>query len=363
MLSRATQDERGLTLVEAAVGGFLLLVGVLGSISVFDSSGRESATGERQQIAVEQAKAELERMRDVPDAELAIDPTVAPGSATAWPNAGTPGDPVNRLDGGGANFRVGPGDTERIVYTTAGEGISGSSTIPVTMGSSAMGLTVYRFVTWRDEECPIADLGGLVNGFEPLTSAVGSEIAPLLGPGSILNALLGSLLSVVPVPVRSRLNSAKTLATTAQNMIIELNDALGHLEEVDPCDADVAALSEAQDNLALLAPAIDAVDDAVLAYRNACVRVGSVVVSCPTLGSATGATLNNAVSALENGNLDERLDDLIDSISAIDTVDHERNTKRLTVAIAIEDRQGSGPFKPVWATSISSDPDAGLLSP
>ena len=52
----------------------LLVIGILGGISVFDSSRRESATGERQQIAALQAQEELERLRDVPYAELALDP-------------------------------------------------------------------------------------------------------------------------------------------------------------------------------------------------------------------------------------------------------------------------------------------------
>ena len=355
------RHEDGFTLVESLVGGILLVVGILGGISVFDSSRRESASGERQEIAALQAQTELERVRDVAYSELELDPN----AAEAWTSSSEPGDPAARVvTGPPAGFRTGPSQTEDLVYAaTSGAGIDPQSTFPIEMGDATMDADVYRFVSWRDEECPVSDLSGLVAPLEGLTDTSTTLLGSVLAGGSILNTLLGPLFGLLNPVVRNRLDEAHDELTSIQAALVDLVAAIEALEEIDPCDADVEALNELQDTLGPLNPLLTELNSRINAYHAACLKVLGVIVSCPGSASALYTNLNATITNLVSADYETAFDELVDSLGELGSADHTHNTKRVTVAVVLEPRTGSGPLKPVWATSVVSNPDEGLLAP
>ncbi len=359
-LGRA-REESGFTLIESLVGGILLVIGILGGISVFDSSRRESASGERQQIAALQAQTELERFRDVPYSELELDPN----AAQAWTSSAGPGDPTARVvTGPPPGFRSGPSQTEDLAYAAAsGAGIDPQSTYPLAMGDATIDADVYRFVSWKDEECPVTDLSGLVGPLEVLADTSATQLDSILAGGSILNNLLGPLFGVLNPVVRNRLNDARDELTAIQAALADLVAAIEALNEIDPCDADVEALNELQDTLGPLNPMLTELNSRLNAYHAGCLKVLGVIVSCPGSASALYANLNATITNLESADYEAAFDELIDSLGALNSADHTHNTKRLTVAVVLEPRNGSGPLTPVWATSVVSNPTEGLLAP
>lgn len=362
MLRGAARDQSGVTIVEAMVAAFLLLVGILGSVSVFDSSRRESATGERQQIAVEQAQAELERMRDVPYEKLAVDPA-SPG----WESSGAPGDPLNRLDAAAGTFRVGPDRVESLTFAQAqGGGIAPLSRLDVAADGVPMNMWIYRFVTWRDEDCPVADTSGITGpldellvGLEPATGLIDG----LLGEDGLLSQALGLLL---PDSVRDALQAVgvdvEEIEAVLDARVANLTALVGSLgqAEIDPCDIDLEALGALDDTatIAALEPALRQLDGALAGYDGCVVDALGIGLVCDDFGP-----VQEAIDGLPDPDeLAADMDALIAALDAIDTADHDQNTKRLTVAVVLEPRTGSGPFKPVWATSVAGDPEAALLS-
>jgi hypothetical protein len=354
------REESGFTVVESLVGGILLVIGILGGISVFDSSRRESASGERQQIAALQAQTELERLRDVPYSELELNPN----AAETWTSSTGPGDPTARVVTGPPRFRTGPSQTEDLVYAAAsGAGIDPQSTYPLEMGDASIDADVYRFVSWKDEECPVADLSGLVGPLEGLTDISTSLLGSMLSGGSILNTLLGPLFGLLNPVVRNRLTVARNELTSIQAALTDLVAAIEALDEIDPCDADVEALNELQDTLGPLNPLLTQLNSRINAYHAGCLKVLGVIVSCPGSTSALYTNLNATITNLQSADYDAAFDELVDSLGELSSADHTHNTKRVTVAVVLEPRTGSGPLKPVWATSVVSNPAEGLLAP
>jgi hypothetical protein len=131
---------------------------------------------------------------------------------------------------------------------------------------------------------------------------------------------------------------------------------------VDPCDIDVETLHELEEGVGSLSPLLTELDSRITAYYAGCTKVLGVIVSCPGSSSSLYANLSAAVANLENEDVPATLAALTASLDEIDATDHTHNTKRLTVAVVLTPRNGSGPGKPVWATSVVSDPDEGLLS-
>lgn len=372
MLNDRFSDERGFTLVEGMVGAFILLVGILGAIGVFEGSGHASATGERQQYAADRAQAELERLRDLPYSELAINSTASP----SWQPSGQDGDPFARVGvgvGGARTFAVRPGANEEMVLSAAGgRGIAPYTSEPA-LSPSAAPLKIYRFVSWRDEDCEVAPqvsnlTSGLSGSLANLGGTTPSLIDGLLGPGSLLGSVIGLLTNGV---LRSQLQAVQGLLnqtrTALNNGLTGLNAAIARLDglELDPCDMDLSALRALEETrlfTAAVSPALQTLDSALAAYHSRqClpnilgIRICNVLPS-PELTNLTSA-LTNVQGLLNPTSLTSTLNTLTASLNAIQVRDHDRNTKRITIAVVLAPRGGSGPTKPVWATSVVSDPN------
>jgi prepilin-type N-terminal cleavage/methylation domain-containing protein len=151
------RDERGFTLVELLIAMVLTAVGVVATLGVFGASGRTTVISQNTEVGAQQAQAELDRLSKLKYGELAL--TAAPVNSTDVKN------PNYRVSG--TNFNVRSGLTEALV-TTAGTGATakvdpGPSTFAVGQNDSTITGRIYRYVTWRDENCPASICDGSQN--------------------------------------------------------------------------------------------------------------------------------------------------------------------------------------------------------
>lgn len=363
MLSERLKSQSGFTIVEAAVAGLILVIGILGGVSVFDTSRRESGTGERQQVAQAKANAELERMRDIPYAQLATD------SNQSWVSSGQDGDPTDRIVAGSTpKLKVSESKTEDLVRTT-GSGIKPySSTEQVDIGGAQFSVSVYRFVSWRDVECRVVDLAPLKAAFNTRINTLLTKVASVNSrTNSLVSKLIGGILSL---PLLSNFKSdLQALQATTSNLQAQLNaltTAVANLNELDPCDANLETIKSMNATLDALSPALTTLDTALLNANNApnCTVV-IVTVVCPTVPLNTStlySTARTQISNFRNEDWPGDVQGVVSSLGQLNSNNHTHNTKRVTVAVVVEPEEGSGPFKPVWATSLIADPDAELLS-
>jgi prepilin-type N-terminal cleavage/methylation domain-containing protein len=142
--------EAGFTLIEVLIAVAVLSVGVAATIRVFGAAGRTTVGAQGHQVAVQQAQAELDRIAMLAYGELALTGTPASSSDPTHP-----GYKVS-----GTSFAVRPGLTEPFVLS-AGPGSvprvePGPQTFAVGTGGGTVTGKLYRFVTWRDESCPLS---------------------------------------------------------------------------------------------------------------------------------------------------------------------------------------------------------------
>ncbi len=135
----------------------LSAVGVAATIGVFGASNRTTLAAQQGQVGAQQAQAEIDRLSKLRYGQLAL--TSTPTNST------DPLNPNNRVSGG--NFNVRAGLTEALV-TTAGEGETaqvdpGPDNFDVGSGGSTITGKIYRYVSWRDENCPATICDGTEN--------------------------------------------------------------------------------------------------------------------------------------------------------------------------------------------------------
>ena len=173
------RDERGFTLVELLIAMALTAVGVAATLGVFGASGRTTLISQNGEVGAQQAQAELDRLSKLKYGELALTSTPV--------NSTNPKNPDYRVSG--TNFDVRSGLTEPLI-TTPGEGSTakvdpGPTTFAVGQNGSTVTGKIYRYVTWRDENCPTSICDGAQNtkrvivavSLDPVTNTV--QRAPL----------------------------------------------------------------------------------------------------------------------------------------------------------------------------------------
>jgi prepilin-type N-terminal cleavage/methylation domain-containing protein len=148
--SSSIRSDRGFTLVEVLAAVALISIGVAATLRIFGAAGHSVLRSERTDVAVQQAQAELDRLRTLPYGQLAMKSQPATSS--------DPYDPGSHVEDG--SLRIRPDLTEQFVMTPA----SGEpAMVDPALKDFAVGLVgdtiighVYRYVTWRDESCPFA---------------------------------------------------------------------------------------------------------------------------------------------------------------------------------------------------------------
>lgn len=358
--ARLVRDERGFTLVEALVAGFVLVAGLLATIGVFDDSRDQNATGERHEIAVMQAEQAIEEIRGMPYEKVLLN------AAAAQPTG------ISRLGGTptAPSFTVRPGLAEWVAnYATESTAATNAWVDPVTTASigseeAPLDLTIYRYVTWRDEECRIADLDAL--GVD-LPGAISALQGPLTG---LLNSLTGVLFALLNPTNDALITALQNRLNAVNGRLTQFPAALAGISELDLCDANLSLLEEAQ-QLSRLTDRLPAVTGAVDTLRATTTNLLTQIlclVSCQNTVSNQVNAVNTQLNCMlgsddpnENAQyldgLLSGLDDLADPAS----YDTYKNTKRVTVAVVAEPRTGVGPTEPVWASTVIRDPSSGLL--
>ena len=135
----------------------MISIGVAGTLKIFGASGRTVVRSERTEVAVERAQAELDRMSTTPYDRLAL--TALPSSSS------DPKDPGSRVEG--STLRIRPDLTESFVVTVPDGETAAIDPAPQDFAVGIRGATVtghvYRYVTWRNENCPFALCDGTQN--------------------------------------------------------------------------------------------------------------------------------------------------------------------------------------------------------
>jgi hypothetical protein len=158
-------------MIEVLAACAVISIGVASTLKTFGASGRTVLRSERTQVAVQRGQSELDRMRTIPYGELAL---------TSLPAASNdPKDPGVRVESGSLRIRIDL--TEPFVTTPASGSVARVDTAPREFAVGLNGATirgrVFRYVTWRNENCPLALCEGDENT-KRLTVAVALDPEP-----------------------------------------------------------------------------------------------------------------------------------------------------------------------------------------
>lgn len=396
--------EAGFTLVEVLVAAVVLVVGILATLSIFASAQSTSMTSQRSEIAAREAENQLEDMRGQCYAALTMT-TAHP------PTSSEPEDPSRKVAAG--RMTVQPGLVEDVVSERVDKAsddgctdadhdgevdpaVAPVSTITIGSGSSAVTGKVYRFVSWRDEECPIVNLTNLTGSITDLQTITNSlagstgSLTSLAGPDGSLATLIGdigqfnagSLLSFLTAPRNTLLNGTLTpLYATLTPMLAPLQALLAPLQQllsvanqpIDLCDlpktTDLSSLKTLSSALSTVSPLISGLQAPVggLITGGLSGTVAGLATLTDSLTSAI-SSLTTQLNAIEDDAASgpAKIKSLAETATtAITTLlarpDTSHNTKRLTVAVWLRTNANAGVRTPFYATSVVSDPHDGLL--
>ena len=192
------RDERGFTIVEVMVAALLLAIGIGTTIASFAAPQEQTLVGQRMAQASALAERELDELTNRPFIGLGLtsmpvpvsDPSASPVDPRAHlrspATCGTPSASSTTC------LRVRQSFNDVADGPLAGTGASGEPLVPadkgVTPSETINGMTVHRFVTWKDREAcaPSIDGGGAIDNLL-------NSVLNLLG--GLTDALTGSVLN------------------------------------------------------------------------------------------------------------------------------------------------------------------------
>jgi prepilin-type N-terminal cleavage/methylation domain-containing protein len=143
-----TRSEGGFTLIEVLMAMTLMSVGIAATLSVFGSAGRTTVVAQQKDVAAQQAQATIDQISTMNYDKVGL--TSSPASST---NLKNPGYRVS-----GSTLLIKTGLTENFVLSSdtgqSGAAINPSPTsFSVGVGNATITGKIYRYVTWRDENC------------------------------------------------------------------------------------------------------------------------------------------------------------------------------------------------------------------
>jgi prepilin-type N-terminal cleavage/methylation domain-containing protein len=150
-------SERGFTIIEMVIAVALISIGVASTVRIFGVSGRTVVRAEQTEVGTQQAQAELDKLKTVPYGQLAL--TASPATST------DPLDPGKKVEGG--VLRVRADLTEPFVMDPAADQVAmvdpGPQAFAVGLAGATVTGRIFRYVTWRDENCPYSLCDGTEN--------------------------------------------------------------------------------------------------------------------------------------------------------------------------------------------------------
>lgn len=413
-VSRDRRGERGLTIIEVMIAMLLIAIAVFATVRELTTSERGTARAADLQAAAALADASLEQLRSLPYAQIALAP------AAGTPQPGPPAaDPLARLaptGDGRPGYRVPDGDTEELVGEDAASPLPSYERATVRVGGAMVPMRIYRFVSWRDEECAIADVTNLERALtelrDPLQLAA-TALEAMVGPGgsvteglrdgdALLDGRLGGLvLAPLQTAVRGAVDSGlRPLDTMLRPHLGPVGETLGAVDElldpvtgrlrdrIDLCDLPKGALPSLEELTAARA-AVDTLNP-VLAETQPTVAVTAEILAdlaglsptgllgavgrAPELTARTTemlghlAAIGTVLDAVQDAGgakatLQTVLAEARASLAALRAASRGENTthnsKRISVAVIAEG--DLAPRAPVWSTTVVTDPDEGLL--
>jgi prepilin-type N-terminal cleavage/methylation domain-containing protein len=147
------RGQQGFTLIEMLVAMFVLAIGIIATMNVFTSSKAISVVAQRYEVGVHQAQREMERLRSLPYSELGLtsQPAVA-DRLSADPNK------VGYFNGATFTVKSSAGAQAAVSETlvlpaTNATGAVNPAPTPFTLAGGGVSGKVYRYITWRPEDC------------------------------------------------------------------------------------------------------------------------------------------------------------------------------------------------------------------
>ena len=157
-LRRLHRSESGFTVVEGLVAALILVIGGLGALQVFDAGARNTYRTEESQVVNDRLQAELEAIRQLPYAQMAL--TSAPVHQS------DSNDPRWRVQG--TNYAVARDGSSLKAMVYNGGSIPGGGTVsggtvnagPTPFTAGDVRGKIYRFITWTsDPNCATCGAG------------------------------------------------------------------------------------------------------------------------------------------------------------------------------------------------------------
>ena len=160
-IRRHVAREDGFTVFEMLVASMLLVMGMMATLLAFDAATRNTYRLKQSQVVLDRAQQEIEQIRALPFAQVAL-----ASNPAASPDTGSPAYRVS--NGRFALVREPLGSWADIVYNGGslygGGTVSGGTIAPrstITSGDQTM--QVHRFVVWQnDANCPNSGAAGEV---------------------------------------------------------------------------------------------------------------------------------------------------------------------------------------------------------
>jgi type II secretory pathway pseudopilin PulG len=187
--------EQGFTIIELLVAVLIVMIGIIATLGVFSASKRTTLVAQRHEVAVHVAQREMEKMRSYKYSELGLNVT----SSGAPQYSSDPRSPNNRLRSSDGYFTVDPtaGSSSccEEMVTRSNSDATGGAVDPggtqsspgepfsVGSGSAAVSGKIYRYVTWRDENCEVGICNGTHNTKRLIVAVTLTPVgSPPVGP-------------------------------------------------------------------------------------------------------------------------------------------------------------------------------------
>lgn len=377
-MRRRLAQERGFGLVEVLVAGFILVVGIGGGVYTFVTSQKGSVTAERNATATAVASQALEEVRAMPYTAVGTNLT----SVT---------QPLS-LDGqqvlSSGVFTTRDGKSEAIVPGT----LPALFPVTVTEGGRTVTYQVHRFVSWRDEECPLVSRVNLKELRDDVMN-MKADLDTLANDGNTLDTLsktlgLDATLKTQTGHIRTTIHRLKDDADAVVTAIGALDgqpDGMVNMS-IDLCDIppgtvmpDLSGVAAARTLLATTNTHMDKLNTEAQGLISSLLSSLLCLLPCQdpykkAMDQAYGTIMGTAPASPAAPSSTDVVDNEIELVLGALTVeikklkdlalfpDTKQNTKRVTVGVVNPiDRDGTGPGKVIWMTTVLINPEDGLL--